>query len=211
MGYRMILASLFCPLVLLANLSAGQREKYRSGAINTRTGLLLVSNDADNWYTLEIKGSDVRLTSTKPKVFNVDGMFLQVVTAKISKFLGEQEKRPTDEKTILQAHRDWEAKYAQGNYQEKLVIESSWRKLDSGKDALIWKYNVPEGTRTNVKEQIYLTVVKGDYVLMLGGIVTDDIKEEDSSKLLLTTISSLKVSDKPIDFDQLQDSIRKGD
>ena len=211
MGYRMILAALFCALVLLANLSAGQQEKYRSGAINTRTGLLLVSNDADNWYTLEIKGSDVRLTSTKPKVFNVDGMFLQVVTAKISKFLGEQEKRPTDEKTILQAHRDWEAKYAQGNYQEKLVIESSWRKLDSGKDALIWKYNVPEGTRTNVKEQIYLTVVKGDYVLMLGGIVTDDIKEEDSSKLLLTTISSLKVSDKPIDFDQLQDSIRKGD
>jgi hypothetical protein len=207
----MILASLFCALVLLANLSAGQQEKYRSGAINTRTGLLLVSNDADNWYTLEIKGSDVRLTSTKPKVFNVDGMFMQVVTAKISKFLGEQEKRPADEKTILQAHRDWEAKYAQGSYTEKLVIESSWQKLDNGKDALLWKYKVPEGTRTNVKEQIYLTVVKGDYVLMLGGIVTDEIKEEDSLKLLITTISSLKVSDKPIDFDQLQESIRKGE
>jgi hypothetical protein len=188
--------------------SAGQ---YRSGAINTRAGLLLVSNDPDNWYTLEIKGSDVRPTSTKPKVFNVDGMFLQVVTAKISKFLGEQEKRAADEKTILQAHRDWEAKYAQGNYQEKLVIESSVRKLDNGKDALLWKYNVPEGTRTNVKKQIYLTVVKGDYVLMLGGIVTGDIKEQASLKLLLTTISSLKVSDKPIDFDQLRESIREGD
>jgi len=207
----MILAALFCALVLLANLSAGQQDKYRSGAINTRTGLLLVSNDSDNWYTLEIKGSDVRLTSTKPRVFNVDGMFLQVVSAKISKFLGEQEKRPADEKTILQAHRDWEAKYAQGSYTEKLVIESSWQKLDNGKDALLWKYNVPEGNKTNVKKQIYLTVVKGEHVLMLGGIVTDDIKEEDSLKLLLTTISSLKVSDKPIDFDQLQESIRKGD
>src|SRR2546430_11010345 len=134
-----------------------QQDKYRSGAINTRTGLLLVSNDPDNWYTLEIKGSDVRLTSTKPRVFNVDGMFLQVVSAKISKFLGEQEKRPADEKTILQAHRDWEAKYAQGSYTEKLVIESSWQKLDNGKDALLWKYTVSEGNKTNVKKQIYLT------------------------------------------------------
>jgi hypothetical protein len=210
MSQKGIIAAALLILVSFGILDAVAQDNYRSGVIKTRTGYLVICNEPNNWYTIEIKGTDVRQTSTARKTFTVDRMFLQIVTANTGKFIGEQEKRTLDERAILQAHRDWEAKYSEGSYKEKLTIESSWRKLDNGKDALLWTFKVPESARTSVKKEIYLTVVKGDYVLMLGGIVTDDINEETSIRLLVSTMSSLKASDKPIDMRQLQESIRKG-
>jgi hypothetical protein len=203
-------ASALIALFLGAHTAITQTEDQRSAVIRTATGYLVVCNEPNNWFTLEIPGRDVRQTSSTRRVFNVDGMLLQIVTASRNKFLNEKEKPTPDEKTILQAHRDWEVKYSQESYNEELDIESSWQKLASGKNALLWKFNVPESAKSDVKKEIYLTLLKGDYVLMLGGIVTNDIKEDATVNLLISTASSLKSSDKPIDLHQLQESIRKG-
>ena len=73
----------------------------------------------------------------------------------------------------------------------------------------MWHAVVPESAKSNVKKQVYLSVVNGDYVLMLGGVVTDTIVESATQQLLLNTIETLKTSDKPTDLQKLRDAIRK--
>src|SRR5262249_25142573 len=141
--------------------------------------------------------------------FSVDGMFLQILTAPIKNFMEDSTRQKLDDRAILEAHRDWEVKFMESEYKEKLKVESSWQKLSNGKDALAWGINVPESARSNVKKQVSLTAVKGDHVMMLGGVVTDTIEEQTSRQMLLNTIETLKVSDKPIDLRKLQESIRK--
>ena len=185
------------------------KEDLRSGTIKTLSGYLLVWNQRNNYYILEIKGKDVRQTSTERKFFSVDGMFLQIVDAPIDNVVEAAKKPSLDDKAILEAHRDWEAKYLEEEYKAKLEITSSWQKLSNGKDALLWGATLPETAKGNVKKQVYLTMVKGDYILMLGGAVTDTIGENATHQLLLTTIETLKTSDKPTDLQKLRDAARK--
>jgi hydrogenase maturation factor len=198
-------------IVFLAvtNLHARQQEDYSSGAIKTRYGFLLVWNAPNNHYTLEIRGKNVRQIATKHVQFSVDGMFLQILTSPTKDFIEDAKRQKLNDRAILEAHRDWEVKFMESDYKEKLKVESSWQKLSNGKDTLVWQIDVPESARSNVKKQVSLTLIKGDYVLMLGGVVTDRIEERASRELLLNTIETLKVSDKPINLLKLQESIRK--
>ena len=189
--------------------SANQQGDYRSGAIKSSSGYLLVWNQPNNYYILEIKGKDVRQTSTERKVFSIDGMFLQIVDAPIENFLQAAQRQKLDDKAILDTHRDWEVKFLESEYKAKLEIESSWQKLTNGKDALLWLASVPETAKTNVKKQMYLTLVKGDQVLMLGGAVTGTTEENAARQLLLNTIETLKTSDKPTDLQKLRDATLK--
>ena len=118
-------------------------------------------NEPNNYYILEIKGKDVRQTSTERKFFSVDGMFLQIVDVPLENVLQAAKRQDLDDKAILEAHRDWEAKFMQGEYKAKLKIESSWQKLTNGKDALLWQANIPESATGIVKKQVYLTLVTG--------------------------------------------------
>ena len=189
--------------------SANQQGDYRSGAIKSSSGYLLVWNQPNNYYILEVKGKDVRQTSTERKVFSVDGMFLQIVDAPIENFLQAAQRQKLDDKAILDTHRDWEVKFLESEYKAKLEIESSWQKLTNGKDALLWLATVPETAKTNVKKQMYLTLVKGDQVLMLGGAVTGTTAESAARQLLLNTIETLKTSDTPNDLQKLRDATLK--
>jgi hypothetical protein len=209
MNRRRILAALLICLFASANLFAKQQEDFRSGAIKTSYGFLLVWNGTTMHYTLEIRGKNVRQTSTERKFFSVDGMFLQIVEAQTSNFVEDAQRQKMSDKVILEMHRDWELKYLEGEYKEKLKVESSWQKLSNGKDALLWHVDVPQSTGSNVKKQIYLTVLPGDYVLMLGGVETDTIAVSATSQLLLATAGTLKASDKPIDLQKMQEAIRK--
>ncbi len=199
------------PIPTLRVISEGknQQEDYSSGAIKTKYGFLLVWNVPKNHYTLEIRGKDVRQISTERIQFRVNGMFLQILTAPTKDFIADAKRQKLDDRVVLEAHRDWEVKFMEGEYKEKLKVESSWQRLRNGKEALVWQINVPESARSNVKKQISLTLIKGEYVLMLGGVVTETIEESKSRQLLVDTIETLKTSDKPIDLRKLQEMIRK--
>ena len=192
------------------DLSTEPKGDFRSGAIKTAGGYLAVWNQPNNYYTLEITGKDVQQTSSEHKHFSVDGMFLQIVDAPISDFVQAAQRQSQNDKAILEAHREWEAKFLEEAYKSKLKTESSWQKLTNGKDALLWFAGIPEGIKTNVKKQVYLTVVKGDYVLLLGGAVTDTDTDDAVKQLLLKTIETLKPSDKPTDLQKMRDAILKG-
>jgi hypothetical protein len=188
---------------------ANQQGDYRSGAIKSSSGYLLVWNQPNNYYVLEIKGKDVRQTSTERKFFSVDGMFLQIVDAPVNDIIRAANGQKLPDKAVLEAHRNWEANFLEREYKEKLKIESSWQKLSNGKDALLWHAGVPESAKTNVRKQVYLSLVQGDFVLMLGGVVTDTIEDSSTRQLLLNTIETLKTSDKPTDLQKMRDAIRK--
>lgn len=209
MGYRKAAAGVLTLVCAFTILHAKPQEDFGSGAIKTQYGFMLVWNAPNNHYTLQIKGKNVRQTSTERVQFNVDGMFLQVLTSPIKDFLENPKNQTLEERAILEAHRNWELKFMEGDYKEKLKVDSSWEKLSNGKEALVWQIEVPASARSNVRKQISLTLVKGGYVLMLGGIVTDTIEESASRRLLLEAAETLKPSDKPIDLRKLQDSIRK--
>ena len=188
---------------------ANQRGDFRSGAIKSATGYVLVWNQPNNYYVLEINGKDVRQTSTERKFFSVDGMFLQIVDAAIEDVVQAAQRQKMNDREILEAHRDWEAKFMEGEYKAKLKVEYSWQKLNNGKDALLWHASLPETAKGNVKKQVYLSVVHGDYVLMLGGAVTDTSGERVTQLLLLNTMQTLKTSNQPTDLQKVRDAIRK--
>ncbi|MBS1793213.1 MAG: hypothetical protein JSS81_05135 [Acidobacteria bacterium] len=196
------LSLIFLPIFCGA-AAAQQKEDFPSGALRTDCGYLLVWNEPGNYYTLAIPGSDVRQTSTEQIQFSVDGVFLQVVTPKIASFL--KDRKNLDAKSVLAAHRDWEASFMESEYKEKLKIESFPQKLPGGEDALLWQFDVPASAKSNVKKQTYLAVVKGDYILLLGSIVTEKITEKASHRLLLLTALSLRASDRPTDLMKIQE------
>jgi hypothetical protein len=210
MSYKKFAAIAFL-ILCTASISRAQKEDYGSGAIKTEYGFLHVWNEEpDNYYTLEIRGKDIKRKSAEQIMFNVDGKMLQILTIPIEKFLGDPKNIKLNERAILNAHQDWEFKYLEETYKEKLTKQSSWQKRESGGEALSWDTNVPASAKSNVTKQVFLTAVKGNYVLMLGGVVTGDVEESAARKLLTDTLATLKPSDKPIDLTKLSEAIKKG-
>ncbi|HEX8177975.1 MAG TPA: hypothetical protein VF525_00385 [Pyrinomonadaceae bacterium] len=209
MNYKKLTSTYLVVLLALTVTQAKPQADYGSGAIKTKDGFLLVWNAPNNYYTLEIKGKNVRQASTERVQFSVDGMFLQILTAPVKDFIEDAKRAKMNDRAILEAHRDWEVNFMESAYKEKLKVESAWQKLSNGKDALAWQITVPESAHSNVKKQVSLTSVKGDYVMMLGGVVTDTIEEHASQQLLLNTMETLKVSNEPIDLRKLQEATRK--
>jgi hypothetical protein len=209
MGSKRAAVTALFVLLSVSGLDAGEQGDFRSGAVKTEQGYLLVWNEPSNHYTLEIRGKDVRQISDERIHFSVDSMFLQILTLETGQFLQGGKRRNLDDRSILTAHQEWEGKYLEETHQKKLAFETSWKTLESGKEALLWRFKIPEGTDTNVIEQIYLTTVKGDHVLMLGSALTARTDENAAWKVLVDTVSTLKVSDKPIDVSAVQKSVRK--
>lgn len=180
-------------------------------AIKTVDGYLLVWNRPDIHFTILIKGKDMKpLNNTEHVFFNVDGMVFQVQLALVREFAPDAKERKLDDKAILAAHRAWESKFIEGLLGSELKLQSFNAGLSNGGEASLWQFDMPEGMNADAKKQLYLTVVSGDYVVMLNSVATTTISEETARKFLLNTIATLKVSATPIDVKKLSESIRKG-
>jgi hypothetical protein len=179
-------------------------------AIKTIDGYLLVWNRPDLHFTVLIKGKDIKpLNDTEHVFFNVDGMVFQIQLASVSEFAPDAKEKKLDDRAILAAHRDWESKFIEGLLSSKLKVESFNVKLSNGGEASLWQYDMPEGMNAEARKQLYLSVVSGDYVVLLNSVVTTAISEETARKFLLDTMSTLKFSSTPIDVKKLSESIRK--
>ena len=179
-------------------------------AIKTVDGYLLVWNRPDLHFTVLIKGKDIKpLNDTEHVFFNVDGMVFQIQLASVGEFAPDAKERKLDDKAILAAHRDWESKFLEGLLGSKLKLQSFNAKLSTGGEASLWQFDMPEGMNADAKKQLYLTVVSGDYVLLLNSVATATISEETVRKFLLDTLATLKISPTPIDVKKLSESMRK--
>lgn len=180
-------------------------------AIKTDGGILFVWNVRGLYFTLTLKGKTIKPLDDPAHIFfMVDDRVLQIQLASIKEFAPDAKEKKLDDKAILAAHRDWEAKYIEELVHSKLKVRTFNAKLSSGSDASMWQFDMPEGMNAESKKQLYLTVVSKDYVLMLNSEATATISEVEGRKFLLDTIASLKLSPVPIDVKQLSESIRKG-
>ncbi|HEY7543320.1 MAG TPA: hypothetical protein VID27_00470, partial [Blastocatellia bacterium] len=159
------------------------------------------------YFTLEIKGKNITPADSQNQIFlKVDERVIQFQEAPISEFSKES---GLGDRAILEKHRNWERGYLSDMLKTNLKVASEMLTLSSGRVALLWQFSVPEGMNQQVKEQIYLTAVSGDFVLLLncGVEVGDSI--DAAKKYLIETMSTLKVSDKPLDVKAIQEAIRK--
>lgn len=126
--------------------------------------------------------------------------------------LPDARKNKLDDKAILLAHQSWEKKFIEDELlHSKLKLQSSGEKLANGSDALIWQYDLPENLKNrDAQKQVYLTIVAKDFVILLNSVVDATSSEATVHKLLLDTISTLKLSSERIDVKRLQEAIRKG-
>lgn len=210
MAFLFVVSASETPALSICADSTSQEDGWI--ALKTDAGILFVWNRKDLSFTLLVKGNEIRPMDTSDNIFfSVDGLPFQIQSLPISNFAPDARKNKLDDKAILFAHRDWEAKFiAEELLHHKLTVQTSVVKLTNGSEALIWQFDVPKEVGGDARKQLYVTVVSKDYVILLNSIVNDTVSEEAVRKFLLDTINTLKVSDTRIDVKKLQESIRKG-
>ena len=193
----------------VATVSLQQEDGWAT--IKTDDGVLFVWNARGIYFSLAIKGKEIKPLDDPDHIFlSVDGRVLQIQAAGINNFAPDAKEKKLEDKAILAAHRDWEAKYIEDLIHGKLTVRTFNAKLSGGSDAMMWQFDMPEGMNASAQKQLYLTLVVKDHVLMLNSEATTDISDADGRKFLLDTIATLKLSPTPIDLKQLADSIRAG-
>ncbi|HEV7858559.1 MAG TPA: hypothetical protein VGO91_08005 [Pyrinomonadaceae bacterium] len=196
-------------LLALSNVSAMQQDAGWV-VIKTETGVLLVWNQPQDYFTLAVKGKEIRPVDSQEHLFlSVDGTIFQVQSVAISDFLKDVAKQKQDEQSILNAHKNWEAQYIESLLGKKLHVEAAPQKLKDEKEALLWSVEQPEGFNHDAKKQLYLTMVNGDHVLLLNGVVMQNGDESAVRKFLFETLSTLKVSATKINVREVQDALRR--
>lgn len=206
MSITRVLAVIFLSFLLTGSSAADQGNGI--AAIKTEEGFLLVWNQPNDYFTLEIKGKKILpLDSTEDIFFNVDGIVLQVQSVAVDEFLKEAGKVGESPQSILEAHKDWETRFIQDSLHRKLKVQSSALGLKDGSEALLWKFDMPKGIKSDAKRQLYLSVVHSGNVLLLNGVVTGKQKEEAVQQLLVNTVETLQTSAKPFDLLKLQESV----
>jgi hypothetical protein len=179
--------------------------------IKTDDGMLFVWNMHELHLTLGVKGKDIKRANDSDHIFlAVDGKPLQIQTAEIRNFAPEAREKKLDDKAVLAAHREWESKYIGELLKSKLTVKSFSVNMSALGPASLWEFDMPEGMNAEVKTQVYLTLVRGDYVLMLNCEATATTPEDEVRKFLLDTIATLKTSSEPIDVQKVSESIRAG-
>lgn len=207
MNIRRTLISLLVNMFLVGSLLAAQEDGIT--ALKTEGGVLLVWNQPNDYFTLEIFGKDIRPLNASGRVFfSVDGIPFQIQSVPIGEFLKDAGRAESSTQSILAAHRNWESQYIESALGRKLDVRSSPVRLKGEREALFWKFDMPKGISNDAKQQQYLSAVNGPHVLLLNGVVTGGQKEETVRNLLVASMESLKRSQKPINLRELQETLR---
>lgn len=180
-------------------------------AIKTNDGMLFVWNVGDLHFSLSLKGKEIKPQDDPDHIFfMVDGRVLQIQAASIKEFAPDAKERKLDDRAILAAHRDWESKFIEELLHNKLRLQTFNVKLSNGGEASMWQFDMPEEMNAEAQKQLYLTTVRGNFVLLINSEVTAMNSEEEGRKFLLETMATFKSSPSPIDVKALSESIRAG-
>jgi len=179
--------------------------------IKTDDGMLFVWNIQKLHLTIDIKGKDIKRVNDPDHIFlDVDGKILQLQAAETRQFAPDAKDKKLDDKAVLAAHREWESKYIEGLLKSKLSLRSFTVNMSALGPASLWAFDMPAGMSTEVKTQVYVTVARGDYVVMLNSEATNTTSEVEIRKFLLDTMATLKINAEPIDVQKLAESIMAG-
>jgi hypothetical protein len=205
---KLTLMTLVVIFALYTGVWAQQQPLSGRSSIKLADGYLFVMNAADKSFTLEVKGKDVEAQAVgENPAFVVDGRLVQVIIVENKAFLNGA--AVLDEEKLLGLHRDWESDYLQKEgYQAKFTV-SSEPLLAKDRRMLFWGFTRPKYNET-VDRDYFLTTIVGSRVVGLNSPVTKGDAIADYKKLLLDILSTLKVSDKPIDVAKISVQVRNG-
>jgi hypothetical protein len=196
-------------LILTASISvSAQSNGSGTTLLKTDAGILWAENGENARFILEIKGNDIRPMQQYP-FLSVDGRPMQIHLVGIEKFHKPTGDTRANDLLILQAHRDWEADHHNNLLNSKLEVRSEPTNSGQNRQALIWSYSMPGAENKEIREQWFLTTLIGSHLLLLNTTLKTGEPANTARDLLVTTLSTLQVSAKPIDIQALQESIRK--
>jgi hypothetical protein len=205
---------LLCGALLLTAGAAAvlaQEAPAESTLIRTKTGVLLVHNEAGLNFTLALTGKDIQPMDSQDHIFvKIDGRVTQLHTVSIAEFAPELKDRKLNDWLLLERHRDWEADYIGNALGTKVKVTSEVLTLNQNRPALFWSFPVPAEVDKQTKSQLYLTVVSGKQVIMINCAVQTNDYEALVRKFMIEAMNTLKLSDKAIDVQAVQEAIRKG-
>lgn len=199
----MITTNRILPLILLAIISIpvttfSQDENVR-GVIRTANGYMVVWNQPDNNFTLEVKGTKFEQVPNKNLAFLVDDKFLEIVTADTKDILAESgNKKIGDDKEMLTVHREWETQYLEKSTNSKLPVDSEFITVAKNRSALLWSFAMPKSAGGEVERQFFLTLRNGGSIIVLNGASTKAISAETVRNLLIETASTINIRKKPL-------------
>jgi len=75
----------------------------------------------------------------------------------------------------------------------------------------LWGFPVIGQKVEDVKEQLYLTTISHNHVVLINCAIKCSDTMDSAKAYLMESLSTLNVSDKPIDVKALQDALRKQD
>jgi hypothetical protein len=111
-------------VLFLFSTAAAQTSEEPSGLIKTADGILVVSNEPGNLYTMEIRGKTIAPVPDHALWFTVDGNFFQIVTATKAHFLIGQSYKGLIENELLTANQKCESDYIAQTLNRKLNVRS---------------------------------------------------------------------------------------
>ena len=199
-------------LLLFCVPALPQSPLNQTTLIKTARGILVVHNEPGLNFTLELNGKNLEpLTSQDYLFVKVDGRVTQLHLVSIANFAPELNERKLNDWLVLERHRDWEAAYVGNLLGVRLKIVSEVLMLNPNRAALYWTFPLPQTNGSQqVKSQSYLSVISNGHVVMLNCAVEGNDTEALAKRFMLSTMSTLKISDKTIDVSAVQDAIRKG-
>jgi len=89
-------------------------------------------------------------------------------------------------------------------------VKSQKVTTNRNREGLLWHFPMPDGVNKQLSDQVFVTSVVGDQVLVLNVSVEQEDTVSKAAKYLIDALNSLKVSDKTIDLKTVQEEIRKG-
>ncbi|MBX7054984.1 MAG: hypothetical protein K1X36_08525 [Pyrinomonadaceae bacterium] len=174
-------------------------------SIKTDYGYLFVQNDPVRSFTVEIRGKSVKAeTESENPAFTIDGILVQIVFADTKDFGAPIKGLPDDR--ILDIHRKWETDYLSGPFEAQLKVTSAFKTI-AGRSANIWSFTRPKFNE-EFDRDCFVTVVVGTHVMGLSSPITKSEKLERYTDLLTAIVSTIKLSDKPFDIDELASKFR---
>lgn len=182
-----------------------QAFNYRSGNINWDKGYTQVFNGKNSFYTADILGATVYpRESTRDIIYVVDRYFLQLINTPVELFAAATTPQPK-KLDLLKAFVDFETKYIEGKMEQNIEVASKEGVTNTGMPYIHWSFRPqpPKGaaiTPRTVIEEHYISMICGEEVLSLYGLVTKVNDPEAVVTMLKRVADTVQVHDARIEL-----------
>jgi hypothetical protein len=180
-------------------------------AIKSLCGLLLVANDGDAHFAVDLAGTSVRVEEKAQDVFYVDDLQVQVVRTSAKQIgAAAADKGGLD---LLRAHEAWESEYLGQQLGAKL--EPQEVNLEAGKGAsfpgpgLMWWVELPPNSPVGHGFWVYATFELEGRVVGLSARATGGLQPVDIMSRLATWLGGMRTSTSSLDPRVLSEDIRR--